>query len=112
MDANPSYLIYAIDSVAHILNITDISNLIQLYTIDRITKIDDIGILYPFLYILTNDSLIQYDMDLRLPIVSYNMLNQNISTAGYRFNIYMGKIISTYQDNPRKYEFIPVYMVN
>jgi hypothetical protein len=75
-------LIYTVDNIINILNITDIFNHILINQINFINPINDVRILYPFLYILCNNILSQYDLDL-------NVIISNVSFTSFGWRMYV-----------------------
>jgi hypothetical protein len=61
-DASSRYLAYAVNSSLIVLNITNISNPIQIYQATLVANFDDIQIQPPYLIMLTGGNLLQFDL--------------------------------------------------
>lgn len=109
MDASSKYLIYSIGSTINILNVTNATNLQLISTFNQTTAVDDARLALPFLMILTNNSLVQYDMNLKISIGNFS---QNVTSAGWRMHVLMSKAIFIYQDYPAKFSSMIACMAN
>jgi hypothetical protein len=98
MDAQGNYLTYSQNNTITVLNITNISKFVQISQFNMSNLIDDIRIRYPYLFIATNDVIIQYDLNLHVSIS--NISNK---TIGWRMNVLSGSLIVMYKDYPNLY---------
>jgi hypothetical protein len=84
MDCSSNLLIYSINVTMYLINITTIANPTQISQITQPSNINDIKLCKPFIIILSNGNISQYDIDLNLSI---STLSIGISTDNIRIDL-------------------------
>lgn len=82
MDAYGNMIVYVINTQVTVINFTNIQYPSTFYNMTLPVKADDIRIKPPYLIILTNEALKQFDLNLELEISSYSL-----TSTGWRIDI-------------------------
>ena len=85
MDINNNSLVYSIDNQISLLNLSNIFNIFLTKTILFPNSIDEIIFYLPYLLILSNNYMIQYDLDLNKSMAEIYVINVTNTTNTKNF---------------------------
>lgn len=104
MDTFDHYLVYSFQKTATIMDCSDPTNNIILSTVETPASIDDIRVRYPYLLIATNNTVQQYDMDVKQVVSSCAN-----TTLGFRIAAMEYGIVYTYKEGLTRYSSYNVF---
>jgi hypothetical protein len=107
MDSHNDLLAYAVGDMVKVLNISSISNIQQILYFNATTIINDICVRYPYLIIATNNTIQQYDINLKAVVSKFAN-----TTTNYRMSLIDYDIIHMYQDYPAIYSNFSAFRYN